>query len=439
MIEGAERTAAPGGRALAWALALSLLLLPFSTGHGRQVGGVAPGTEALIIPYALPTLLAAAALALAALARGARRVPFGLRYAVALAAVYAAVVTVFSTYSPSLAGFVYRATPTLIGFALFLHVLSVAGLPREAARREYVRLAGWVVASGAVLGAYYVVNFAVQTATHGIVPVLLSRTVGGLASLPWHASNVVAGVLLYPLVVCLALLQLRAPRRALLVLAALLMIGAVALTMSKGAIGCMLVLLVGHALILPGATPKLAMAGGAAAAIGVLALVMGEAFGTFVEVTTGTLGGDWSDGRLERVADSFTYFLRRPWLPLGYGDSGAVIDGGSHNIWMAHLVEMGLAGVLGLAGVIVHVAVAALLTAALARGSDRRTALLFLVGLAALLAHLAVETPLYTWQGTVYFWLLLGLMHVHREVAGGRLAQPRRHPVPVGGHHVVAS
>ena len=404
------------GRVTSALVGLSLLLLPFSTGHGRQVGGAPPGTEALIIPYALPRLGLAAASTIAALLLGARRLPSSVRYAVALGAAYSAVVCAFSLYSPSLAGFAYRILPTLLGFTLFLNVLSIAGMPRGQARPEAGHITNWLVASGAVLGAYYVVNFVVQTLIHGIVPVLLSRTVGGLASLPWHASNVVAGVILYPLFVALARTHEmeRVPR--LFVLAILVMIGGVLLTMSKGAIGCMLVVLVVHALLLRSVRGRLLMAAAAAGAVAVLYVALGDAFGTFFEVTTGTLGGDWSDGRMERVADAIGYYLRRPWEPVGFADSGTVIAGGAHNIWTAHLVESGLAGVLTFGGMIGLILVRSVLGALLGHAADRRTALAYLAGLAGVLAHMMVETPIYTWQGSIYFWVFAGLVTVHAEL-----------------------
>ena len=423
------------GRAITGFVAGALLLLPFSTGNERQVGGAPPGTEALIVPYALPALALAALVIGASLLAGASRIRYSLRYAVGIAVVYVGVVCVFSAYSPSLLGFVYRVTPTLLGFALFLHVLSYASLPPPVSRLEVRRVAAWVVASGTVLGAYYIINFVVQTLTHGIVPVLLSRTVGGLASLPWHASNVVAGVLLYPIVIALALVH--APGRAgrSLVAGVLVMTAAVLLTMSKGAIGAMLVVLAAHTALLRGARGKLLIVGTVLAGASALVLVLGDAFGTFFELTTGTLGGDWSDGRLDRVVEAFAYFRRHPWEPLGYGDSGAVIEGGAHNMWMAHLLESGPAGVAAFVAVVGLVATRALGTARAVTGPDRRMALLYLAGLGGLTMHLMVETPIYTWQGTTYFWLLTALVTVHHEIAVAPDAVPPPGSAPHQQYH----
>lgn len=395
-------------RTVWWLLAAGFLLLPFSLTAGGRLGE--PGFVA--VSLGLPLVFLAALIFVMSGAAGIARLPRGLSLTLVAAAVHAGFIVWYSAYATSLGGMIARSAGALLGLAVFLYLCSLGASARGNDER-YRRLLWVIAASGAILALYYSVNFAVRSLEFGLVAVIGSRTVGGLAALPWHASNVVGGAMLYPW--CLMFLiepRTRGERLALRVLMAVIAL-ALLLTMSLGAIGSAIVFLL---LAVPAGGRLRALGAVAlslAAAAVVLRLATGEHFGLVLQYAFELQNsrGDVTNNRMEGYVAALRYFAERPLEPVGYGAAAQIITpDGTHNIWLAYLLEMGPLGVASLAALVAMLVWrAALLTRSRAR-TDRRAGWLFVALLASVFLHMMVETPIYTQQAALYFWAAAGLL-----------------------------
>jgi O-antigen ligase len=393
-------------RSIAASVALGLLLLPFSTPSASTLGD---GVTAVAIAYGLP-FLALAALGIAGgILGGWIRVSRRTSWTLFFCAVHVAAIVWFAGYAGP-GRMIARSSGAVLGFALFLYLISVTDT-RGTPTPWYERFLSLVVLSGGVLGAYYIVNFVVRAGQYGVGPVLASRVIGGLAALPWNASNVVAGAMLTPF--CLSFLV--SPRTArvdaALRAAVGLMAGGILLTMSLGAIATAAGFLV---IAMPRGSRLKTFTGLVVLvviAVGALRLWLGAEFATLLGLAF-DLGS--SAGGLDRVElffkPAFRIIASHPLSPVGYGNTPLVLPGGAHNIWLAYMIEMGVVGVVSWAAVFGALGWRALRLMGRGEGRRRREGWLYLCWLAAIFTHMMVETPIYTQQAAVYFWAGAGLL-----------------------------
>ena len=390
-----------------------MALLPFST--SPEVGGV--------VAFGLPLLCFAAFGYLLELLRfGWRLTPGSL-----FGALYVVVILGFSVLAPDPVQSFARSVPNLISFAIF------AGLIHELERgsRTTTEVANLLVLSTFILAAYYCLNFALAAMSHGLGEVLVSRVVGGLAGLPWGASNTVAAVLVFGVASCLLLIQATS-RRAYLYALGLLCMG-VALTFSRGgAVVVALVIALGS-LSLPWRHKSLLV-------IGTLILTILAAFiwsslsidNTLDELISDrieTEGVSAFGGRLEIWQERIELIAASPLEWVGYYGSLLAFDGVSaHNFLLTTWIETGPVGVFAALTLLGWPLVRLLWRALSRRNPRQKEAFLLLVGLVGVLLNLMVEDPNFTQPYIVCFWLYLAMCYGEAERARrGGCANGRSH------------
>jgi hypothetical protein len=167
-----------------------LWLMPFST--SPEQGGV--------IAFGLP-LIAIALLLVPEKVLGVLLRETGTLGALIVVAGFLALIPLpLSIISPDPAASSARAFVFLFGYVFSLWMIAYSSDPSH-----YVWIKRGYFGFGLILSTYYIANFAIRTAELGLATVALERYVGGGASLPWGASNVVAGVILLTLLAYLAL------------------------------------------------------------------------------------------------------------------------------------------------------------------------------------------------------------------------------------------
>jgi O-antigen ligase len=435
------------GRALRALLLVGVLTMPFSSGAGEG---------SVVIAYGLlPLMVLGALLACGLLLRPTLDRPMADAWVTGGLLMAALVIT--TVYAPRPVESLARSGPGLIGFLAFLFVLSpFYPAPRRGSvtRRRAPRseeTAVLLVGAGTVLAVYFVGNYAYAVATKGLLAVMLDRVTGGAMSLPWGSSNVVASCFLLPIFLTFytGRSELRPRRRRAMLAARLLMMLGLVATLSRGAIGALVIGLVLH----------LAIAGRgrrAGLALGLSTLVASGfavdlVFGGNMTRDLGELAASRLDrseiSQLNNRTDHWIEFglliARSPLIGAGYYGSMTVAGGTGHNLVLTTLAERGLLG--GLCSVAILVlaawrAFAGWLTAR--RSEDRLFFVCLLTGGAAALVHLMVEDANLTHQYIVFSWLALALPlagHWERVAApasrsdAGEAPEQAAVPVPVPG------
>lgn len=105
---------------------------------------------------------------------------------------------IFSLYSSDPLPSLWRAITYLFGFLLFF------GLAFNTRFKNRDLPSHLIILSTSTISLYYILNFVLQSRRYGFNNVILDRASGGLAELPWGASNVVAAVIFIGLIVALS-------------------------------------------------------------------------------------------------------------------------------------------------------------------------------------------------------------------------------------------
>lgn len=222
------------GREQAWDVLLSVRL-PFA-------GVYSPG---LIVLW-----LAAAVGCLAWTQQGATLSRSDPR-SIALGAGYIGLICALLPAVPDFKASSIRATTQVLGYLLFVVLL----LRRDSAQKgaeSYINMnLGQVglVLFGALLSLYYLANTYVQTSFSSLESLIYSRFIGGVNSLAWGASNIVASVLLISFCAALLLFNATGGSRKILVLLCVISAGILA-TLSRNALLCVMIIAVVYAVVL---------------------------------------------------------------------------------------------------------------------------------------------------------------------------------------------
>ena len=431
------------GRVLRALLLVGVVLMPFSTGAGAG---------SVVVAYGLaPLLLLTVLLLFGLLLRP--DVPRGVGDGWLAGTLLMFALAAGTVYAPRPLETLARSGPALLGFAAFAFVLSpFYPQPRSgsAVRLRAPRsedLASLLVVAGAVLALYFLVHYAIAVATNGLLAVLLDRVTGGAMSLPWGSSNVVASCFLFPIFLTFyaARGEVGRARRWMAIGARLLMMAGLVATVSRGAIGAMLLGLVFH-LAIAGRGRRLGLASGFAAVL-LLAIGVDVAKGGAYSTQLADLVVSRFDasevrelnGRTDHWVEFAELFATAPLLGTGYYGTMTVAGGTAHNLPLTTLAERGLLGTLCSVGVLLLAAWRAL--AGRLRARDRADRLLFasiLSGGVAALIHLMVEDANLTHQYIVFSWLALALPLV---AWWERVERPASRPlrVPAASEPVPAS
>jgi hypothetical protein len=329
------------GRVLRALLLLGVVLMPFSS-------GATPGS--VVVAYGLgPLLLMTALLLFGLLLRS--DVPRGVGDGWLAGALLMFALAAGTVYAPRPLETLARSGPALLGFAAFAFVLSPfypqprsgSSVRLRAPRSEDV--ATLLVTAGAVLALYFLVHYALAVASNGLAAVLLDRVTGGVMSLPWGSSNVVASCFLFPIFLTFygARREVGRGRRWIMIGARLLMMAGLVATVSRGAIGAMLLGLIFH-LVIAGPGRRIGLASGLAVlvllAIGV-DVASGGAYSTQLgEVVTSRFDATEVrelNGRTDHWSEFFDLFLAAPLFGAGYYGTMTLAGGTGHSLLLTTL------------------------------------------------------------------------------------------------------
>jgi hypothetical protein len=364
---------------------LSMVLLAFST--TKEQGGV--------VTFASPFL---GLLVLLLLPIALFRFPKIDGYAFVIAIAYILVMGVASLLAAELLQSMVRYFYYLVAVCIFCCVLAV--YPRLGVSQDY--LARMILLAGFSLSAYFIGNVVYQSMQHNFIHVIYERQVGGLMSLPWGASNVVAQVLLLSMFSAL-FIERKDFATSFFMMTIFLTI---LITMSRSVFVLSLPLLV----LYFGLTRFLIIM---AIFIAFMAyalwnyaidLVDLSSLQDLIQRRTNTAELLSGNDRFSLSYSKIEYFLRHPFEPIGFYSSLHTFQSTAHNYWVTTLVEQSL--------------FALLVSTALFLLFFARASLLgkqYGFGFFLIMVGLSVEDPQFTQQYTVMLWLVFLLIQISYE------------------------
>lgn len=184
-----------------WCLLLGLCASPFSTSRDSAFR---------VFPLGVPIFIVAGGISLGSISSSRTRFGFGLLISLVLGITFIVYNIVLSFESPRPLPSIWRLLPMATGLLVYAGLAVVR--PRSLAEKHFSIVSLGITLSGLLLASYYILNFAYASSRYGFASVLASREVEGLAELPWGASNLVAGILLMPLIHALALTHMSSSR-----------------------------------------------------------------------------------------------------------------------------------------------------------------------------------------------------------------------------------
>lgn len=404
----------PKPAGIIWLLfAAGMLLLPFSS-----------GTEVAVMSYGLPVLLIVGICYIilqirAPFLASAQQLPAFLGLLLILA------ISATSIYAPEPEASFARVVPNVIGFLVFLYLLSpFCGLAGTVERFEAV--AKVYVASAIVVAFYYLINFIGAVNEIGLAGVFLDRVTGGIISLPWGATNVVASVLLLPMLITFyfGVTEESKKVRAYYFIGRTAMVATILMTQSRGAMLSGAFGLILLAMFFTGRARRRLLVFVAITwtlwslfdrwvnSIMAETQVISEIVARFSGDDISTLNG--RVGIWQQFAGEFT---SSPLIGTGYYSTLYTIGSSGHNLILTSVIERGLIG-MALSGAILLKAIECVIRGFL-RADTEKSKLFFAclgAGGACSLLHLMVEDSNFTQQYIVYSWVALALVFQAVEI-----------------------
>jgi hypothetical protein len=387
---------------LVWLLFFGYLLLPFSTPAGER---------SIVFSFGLPVIALCGLAMLFKLGSEAFAFRRDQVMVISLAALYAFCTVGFSFMAEQPLISLWRAWVQVLGLFVFLYLAHQALKSPPEREVTFIRFNRILMLSGAVMGAYYIVNMLVVANEHGFVAVFSERFVGGLIALPWGATNSIASALLMPLCASIVAMQIPGERKFAVIAMAICM-AAILLTVSRNAVSCMALMAVLWALffrrfllLFVGIT----LAGGGAWALetfepGTLEFLYETRLENTAEIYA-------LNHRMDFWEDSVEYVMTFPFQPVGYYGVLDVFSGLSpHNVLLTTTLEMGWFGLVIFVSLWVCVFSRTIWSALHLPEPSRTHAKSLLVGLVGIAINLQFEDPNYTHQYMLYSWLFLGLV-----------------------------
>lgn len=407
-------------------LAFSLFLMPFSS--GASAGSV-------VIAFGLPALALAILCILLYFATTGLR--FGRGFIVPIMVMGAVLyfVIAYTVTAPNLVASASRATVHALGFIVFLYLLRLHRIEPVTRTIIYRRVANALFLSGIVLALYFLSVVTLASLQFGLGEVLLSRSLGGLMSLPWGASNVIAGALLMPLFTGLARHSPshRGIRRHAKWLGIGLILLAIVTSQSRGAIFALFASLLAIMFAQRSLKPILLGAG-------LLGIIIGTVVIFAPDLITGALSfrlGAANDqitlnGRTDIWAEFLSRFAQQPLTPIGYYGSLYIFEATGHNLLITTLLEQGVLGVLAILAVY---SVASLWSWKGSRSSipaTRHACTYYFAGVVALFVSAQMEDPNFTQIFIVYSYIFFGLLYLVPFVGFSRSIETK----PVSANYI---
>ena len=380
-------------------LFLGLILLPFST--SAQSGA--------ILSFGLPAILVCS---LWVILFNRFKISRKYAYIVVLSATYTACVVFFSFFSKEVLASLSRAFIFLLGFLVYVfivsqtHKLNGRGLSHLLNRLEH-----HLSISGVLLSIYFMTNFIFKATQFGLNQVLLDRVVGGLSSLPWGASNVVAANLVIPLLVSLNVAN-RSKILSIERLFPFIILLSIILTLSRTTI---LVLIIFSIMLFLMNRATLLIYLVITLCIFLIPLIfvddqniINSLFGFRIndQINVSQFGGRstvW-EKYLEQIS-------RDPALFVGFYGSLSAFETTPHNILLLSFAEMSIPGIL----LVLTLFLSNILLGAIAhfRSASRKYEIPYFLIICAIFSILMFEDIIFTHQFMIYFWVLLGISYIN--------------------------
>jgi O-antigen ligase len=389
-----------------------MYLVPFSTGAGAG---------SFVIAFAFPFLFLLFFFIAGSLIVRKERInyPDDLKLSLLFAAIHLFAIFIASLMNQNLVMSFARSIFDFFGFAIFLYITSHASKHKNAAL-VYSKLSPIFVWSGVIMSAYFIINFLLAVQQNSLDQVLLERENGGLMSLPWGASNTIAGCLMMPFFLALDRAfntkSLKFNSRAVMFLAMLLIMFAIIVTQSRNVIITLLLGLTFVGVLTKNIKPTILFLGTIVTIVVSIALLSGQDLSSIFEARVGDQAQDVGgfNGRTTLWEASILYFSTHPFSPLGYFGMLGEMGHTGHNIFLTTLVEQGVFGLVAYILFLINnlgFCLKKIYDKSLSFGIRRRMTL-YMIAMLSILLQLQFEDSNLTAQNIVYQWMFLALMYV---------------------------
>jgi len=314
----------------------------------------------------------------------------------------------------------YRASMLLLSIGSFLSLR--AEMNTVPNNRNFISFG--LEFAGLTLASYYLINLTIMCIAFGPASVLVERYVGGLSSLPWGASNVIAAALLIALTASLSNMPLKEtwisrvrPYFSIIIVAGILA------TLSRTVSILAIFILIFFFLKSEKKMYKLFCIAVAASAVAYIFPLYvdfdSDALVRLIEDRTSTDKIRDLNNRSDIWNDSIKRIVGYPLEPFGYYGSLDAVGSSSHNALLTSLVEQTAIGALPFICLWLW-----LFINGITRGfswrveSKHAKGKVLSIGSAVIAANLLFEDPHYTAPYLIFFWTLLSIFA--NEVEGQR-------------------
>ena len=388
-------------------LYMGLLLLPFSTG---TTGKIVP----YVISFGLPFLVLASILIFLNILLNKIKHNKSTIAFIVCASLLAASLIISWIASPVVVESGGRLFTNLIGYIIFIYLLSEGAPIYKKTHHEFYSFIALVILSGCILSAYFVLNFTIVSREYGIHSVIVERYTGGLMSLTWGASNTVASPLLF--IFFLAAYGIDTNKRFLSLISyvALLLIPMCILTtMSRGSILSLIIGMTIMTIIFLRNIKLIALV--IPVTVGLVILSVNLDFFYDIDQTLMNRFTDLdnissANTRFEIWGEHLSFLFSHPLKISGYYSLLSIFGYSSHNLILTTLLERGIIGFL-MSSAIVFVAILWIVKNIFSKTREIRKFYKYTAcgGIAALI-HLQIEDANFTQQYMIYSWIYLAII-----------------------------
>jgi len=403
--------------------AIAMCLLPFSLGE-----------EIVVVSYSLPFFALLCLYYFAKIIGEPAQINKSVALILITSACIIAVMAVTSFIGPHPAKALSRVAIHANGLAMLFYFCTLQNTTDLATQeKRYYFLVRIFVTSGAIMGAYYLINFAGSALDSGLAATISSRDVGGLTSLPWGASNSVAAVLLIPLIVSLQLLAEVRPNattcreatrfkrlRILDSLCTLIIVAAIISTFSRNAIVVAALLLgfFGLRASVIGMVTLAAIAGLVFLGLTFDADITAQLFEQRLRDRDELMSGNT---RLYLWGLYGDYIKDNPFSPLGYYSSLFNFEFSSHNYSLTTYVEQSIVGWLLSAFLFVLLLSKSRQLSQMKLPNAKTQGQFIFFGMLMIALNLHFEDANFTHQYILYFWVFVSIFSFRFSISERRL------------------
>ena len=314
------------------------------------------------------------------------------------------ILSLFWSKNPLQAG--WRVAMHVVGFVLWIYLVGAFATRGQAVVRRWALI---LALSGVAMACHFLGNLLYLLLSGSIEQALVQRYSGGLMSLQWGASNTVAAALIFPILGAMLLATTHPRAWRLCVAMAAIMLLAIMATMSRNALGSLLIAGAVYAAL----QRRLQAFVGAVAVFGAMAALFawaigGDAFDLVMDIRSGSSG--YRD-RLDLWRRGWGYLLQTFPKPIGFYGSMHRFEVSSHNFLFSYVIEIGAWGLAAFIGLVaaswreLHRERRRIIAA----GAPVRPLDVCLAGFVAMLVNISFEDPQYTQPYIIFFWVFLAL------------------------------